>query len=55
MLFDQGMDFAIIEGFKKRSFPKIVIGTLPADKCVLNNPSVSEVIASLSLFENFSR
>jgi molybdopterin-guanine dinucleotide biosynthesis protein MobB len=55
MLFDQGMDFAIIEGFKQRSFPKIVIGSLPADKCVLSNPGVSDVIASLSLFENFSR
>jgi molybdopterin-guanine dinucleotide biosynthesis protein MobB len=55
MLFDQGMDFAIIEGFKQRSFPKIVIGRLPADTCVLSNPAVSEVIASLTLFENFSR
>jgi molybdopterin-guanine dinucleotide biosynthesis protein MobB len=55
MLFDQGMDFAIIEGFKQRSFPKIIIGNLPADKCVLSNPGVSDVIASLSLFENFSR
>ena len=55
MLFDQGMDFAIIEGFKQRSFPKIIIGSLPADKCVLSNPGVSDVIASLSLFENFSR
>jgi molybdopterin-guanine dinucleotide biosynthesis protein MobB len=55
MLFDQGMDFAVIEGFKQRSFPKIVIGSLPADRCVLSNPAVSEVIASLSLFENFSR
>ena len=55
MLFDQGMDFAVIEGFKKRSFPKIVIGSLPADKCILTNPAVSEVITSLNLFENFSR
>jgi molybdopterin-guanine dinucleotide biosynthesis protein MobB len=55
MLFDQGMDFAIIEGFKQRSFPKIVIGTLPAEKCVLSNPGISDVIGSLSLFENFSR
>jgi molybdopterin-guanine dinucleotide biosynthesis protein MobB len=55
MLLDQGMDFAIIEGFKQQSFPKIVIGTLPADKCVLSNPGVSDVISSLSLFENFSR
>ena len=55
MLFDQGMDFAIIEGFKKRSYPKIVIGTLHADTCILTNPEVSEVITSLNLFENFSR
>ena len=55
MLFDQGTDFAIIEGFKQRSFPKIVIGTLPAEKCVLSNPGIRDVIASLSLFENFSR
>ena len=55
MLFDQGMDFTIIEGFKKRSFPKIVIGNLPADTAILTNPTVSEVIHSLSLFENFSR
>jgi molybdopterin-guanine dinucleotide biosynthesis protein MobB len=55
LLSDQGMDFAVIEGFKKRSFPKIVIGSLPADKCILTNPAVSEVITSLNLFENFSR
>ncbi|HUT37853.1 MAG TPA: molybdopterin-guanine dinucleotide biosynthesis protein B [Methanoregula sp.] len=55
MLFDQGMDFAIIEGFKKRSYPKIVIGSLHADTCILTNPAVSEVITSLNLFENFSR
>jgi molybdopterin-guanine dinucleotide biosynthesis protein MobB len=55
MLFDQGMDFVVIEGFKKRSFPKIVIGSLSADRCILTNPAVSEVITSLNFFENFSR
>jgi molybdopterin-guanine dinucleotide biosynthesis protein MobB len=53
MLFDQKMDFAIIEGFKQRSFPKIVIGNLTADTSILTNPSVDEVISSLNLFENF--
>jgi molybdopterin-guanine dinucleotide biosynthesis protein MobB len=53
MLFDQEMDFAIIEGFKQRSFPKIVIGNLTADTSILTNPSVDEVISSLNLFENF--
>jgi molybdopterin-guanine dinucleotide biosynthesis protein MobB len=55
MLFDQGMDFVVIEGFKQRSFPKIVIGSLLADKCILTNPAISKVITSLDLFENFSR
>ena len=55
MLFDQGMDFAVIEGFKQQSFPKIVIGSLPAENCILTDPEVSKVITSLDLFENFSR
>ena len=55
MLLDQGMDFAIIEGFKQRSFPKIVIGSLTADSCILSNPTVNEVITSLNLFENFRK
>jgi len=55
MLLEQGMDFAIIEGFKQRSFPKIVIGSLTADTCILSNPTVNEVITSLSLFENFHK
>jgi molybdopterin-guanine dinucleotide biosynthesis protein MobB len=55
MLLDQGMDFAIIEGFKNRSFPKIVIGGLTADTCIFTNPTINEVIASLNLFENFRR
>lgn len=55
MLFDQGMDFVVIEGFKQRTFPKIVIGSLQADNCILTNPDVSDVIESLNLFENFSK
>ena len=55
MLFDQGIEFAVVEGFKSRSFPKIVIGSLPAENCILSNPTVLEVITSLSLFENFHR
>ncbi|MCK9592068.1 MAG: molybdopterin-guanine dinucleotide biosynthesis protein B [Methanoregula sp.] len=55
MLFDQGMDYAIIEGYKHRAFPKIVIGDLTADNCILKNPMVKDVVASLNLFENFAR
>jgi len=55
VLLDQGMDFAIIEGFKKRPFPKIILGSIDADSCILTNPSVNEVIKSLSLFEDFRK
>ncbi len=54
MLFNQDIDFAIIEGFKQRAFSKIVIGELPADNCILKNPAINEVLTSLSLFENFT-
>ena len=53
LLFDQGMDFAVIEGFKQRSFPKIVIGNLETDQCVLTNPHPDEVLASINIFEDF--
>jgi len=53
MLAGQGMDFAIIEGFKQRSFPKIVIGNLKIDNCILTNPQLYDVVASLDKFENF--
>lgn len=53
LLFDQGMNFAIIEGFKQSAFPRIVIGDLKMDQCVLTNPYPDEVIASLDAFEDF--
>ena len=55
MLYTLGIDFAVVEGFKQRTFPKIVIGSLTTENCILSNPSVNEVIMSLDLFENFSR
>jgi molybdopterin-guanine dinucleotide biosynthesis protein MobB len=51
ILCDQDVDFAIIEGFKQYPYPKIVIGDLAIEKCILKNPSVGEVIDSLDLFE----
>lgn len=53
LLADQGMDFVVIEGFKQRSFPKIVIGDLEVEGCILTNPTINNVIASLDLFENY--
>ena len=53
MLFLQRIDYTVIEGYKQRSFPKIVIGNLIVDRCILNNPTVDEVIKSLYHFEDF--
>jgi molybdopterin-guanine dinucleotide biosynthesis protein MobB len=50
---NEEMDFAVIEGFKKRNFPKIIIGDLPSDTCVLRDPTVEQVISSLPLFEDY--
>jgi molybdopterin-guanine dinucleotide biosynthesis protein MobB len=53
LLAGQGMDYTVIEGFKQYPFPKIVIGSLEIEKCVLNNPSVNQVVTNLDLFEDF--
>jgi molybdopterin-guanine dinucleotide biosynthesis protein MobB len=53
LLAGQGMDYTVIEGFKQYPFPKIVIGSLEIEKCVLNNPSVNQVVTNLGLFEDF--
>jgi len=53
LLKDQEMDFVIIEGFKKRSFKKIVIGDLQIEGCILKNPAVDDVIASIGRFDTY--
>ncbi|MDO9036227.1 MAG: molybdopterin-guanine dinucleotide biosynthesis protein B [Methanoregula sp.] len=53
ILFDQGMNFTVIEGYKKTAFTRIVIGDLETDQCVLTNPCPDEVLASLDAFEDF--
>ncbi|HZD42542.1 MAG TPA: molybdopterin-guanine dinucleotide biosynthesis protein B [Methanomicrobiales archaeon] len=50
MLSDAGVEYAIIEGFKSRPYPKIVIGDLTIEHVVLRNPSVEEVMRSLDAF-----
>jgi len=52
LLEGQGMDYVVIEGFKQYPFPKIVVGNLEIENCVLNNPTVSQVVTNLDLFEN---
>jgi molybdopterin-guanine dinucleotide biosynthesis protein MobB len=50
---DHGISFAIIEGYKQRSYAKIVIGNLEIDRCVLLNPTIDEVLQSLHLFDDY--
>ena len=53
-LFLEGIEYTIIEGFKTRQFPKIVIGDLPAENTVLSNPTVKDVLSSLDRFEDYT-
>jgi molybdopterin-guanine dinucleotide biosynthesis protein MobB len=53
LLKGQGMDFVIIEGFKQRSFKKIVIGDLQVEGCILRNPAVEDVVASICRFDTY--
>jgi molybdopterin-guanine dinucleotide biosynthesis protein MobB len=53
LLFEQGINFTVIEGFKQKAFPRIVIGDLETDHCVLTNPSPDEVLVTLNAFENY--
>jgi len=48
-----GIHFAVIEGYKQRSFAKIVVGNLEIDRCILSNPSIEEVIGSLNRFDEY--
>jgi molybdopterin-guanine dinucleotide biosynthesis protein MobB len=50
---DKGIHFAVIEGYKQRSYAKIVIGDLDIDRCVMSNPTTDDVIKSLGLFDDF--
>lgn len=53
LLKGQGMDFVIIEGFKQRSFKKIVIGDLQVEGCILRNPAIQDVVASIDRFDTY--
>jgi molybdopterin-guanine dinucleotide biosynthesis protein MobB len=54
MLCDMGIRYAIVEGFKSKPFPKVLIGTLPgATGVVLENPGTGDVIASIGSFMEY--
>jgi molybdopterin synthase catalytic subunit len=53
-LSDSGMQFAIVEGFKQKSFKKIVFGTLlDAEQVLMIEPSIREVLSRLEEFSDF--
>jgi len=53
ILYTQNIDFVIIEGFKTRTFPKIVLGDLASEPCILRDPTTAQVVSSLALFEDY--
>jgi len=53
LLIGQGVDYTVIEGFKQKPFPKIVIGNLAIDNSILINPDIQTVISSLHLFADY--
>lgn len=52
LLSDTGVRFAIIEGFKKYPFKKILIGEMEC-QYLLKNPDFPEVISSLEMFDDW--
>ena len=51
ILSSTGVRYMLLEGWKWRPFPKIVIGELSgAKEVVLSNPTADEVLASLEMF-----
>jgi molybdopterin-guanine dinucleotide biosynthesis protein MobB len=53
MLCDSGAQYAVVEGFKEKPYPKVVIGNVPgASNVILEDPSVEDVLAHLSEFSD---
>ncbi len=52
LLADQGIDYAIIEGFKAFPFTKVIFGDLEGT-AVFRNPEPEELIGQLSMFDEY--
>jgi len=52
LLCNTGIQYAVIEGFKRRSFKKVAIGDFNGD-VLLKNPEPRDVIACLDLFDDW--
>jgi molybdopterin-guanine dinucleotide biosynthesis protein MobB len=53
LLVNQEIDYVVIEGFKQKPFPKIVIGSLTIENCILRDPGIEKVIESLHLCADY--
>jgi molybdopterin synthase catalytic subunit len=53
VLAAQGIAFAVMEGYKGSALPKIIIGNLEAEGCVLRNPAPEDVINALDRFPDY--
>ena len=53
MFCDAGVQYAVIEGFKEKPYPKVVIGSIAnATNVLLTNPAVEEVLSHLGEFSD---
>ena len=53
MLCDSGAHYAVVEGFKEKPYPKVVIGNVPgASNVILQDPSAEDVLAHLGEFSD---
>ena len=53
ILCDTGIQYAVVEGFKEKPYPKVVIGNVPgASNVILEDPSVEDVLAHLDDFSD---
>ncbi len=53
LMADNGIDYAIIEGFKARPFPGIVLGGLETPDCLLRDPEIPVILADLERFPEY--
>jgi molybdopterin-guanine dinucleotide biosynthesis protein MobB len=52
---DSGVEYAVVEGFKERPYPKVIIGGVPeAENVLLRDPSVEDVLAHLDEFSDLT-
>jgi molybdopterin-guanine dinucleotide biosynthesis protein MobB len=54
ILAGQGIAIAVVEGYKESALPKIAIGDVMVERCVLRNPEPEEVLLSLDRFPDYT-